>query len=58
MNIDNPKLFELSLDQASSVAGGDAESYAGGYTLGTLLGTAYWGARNYMSETVYPYYLD
>ena len=29
-----------------------------GYTLGHLVGTAYWGARDYLSEVVYPYWLD
>ena len=56
MNIENSKIVELTSEQVSVVAGGDALS--GGYTLGVLLGSGYWAARDYMSETVYPYYLD
>jgi len=43
-------------EQLAQVAGGDAHS--AGETLGKLFGRAYWGARDYLSETVYPYWLD
>lgn len=46
----------LADGQLALVAGGDART--AGETVGRLLGQAYWGARDYLSETVYPYWLD
>jgi len=43
-------------EQLTQVAGGDAHSV--GKTLGMLTGAMYWWARDYLSETVYPYWLD
>jgi hypothetical protein len=41
--------------QLETVSGGSA--YEDGITFGVILGGMYWGARSYMSETVYPYWL-
>lgn len=49
-------MIELDNNDIEAVSGGDALS--AGYTLGHLVGTAYWGARDYLSEVVYPYWLD
>ena len=43
-------------EQLALVAGGDA--YSAGHTMGEAAAYIYWGARNYLSETVYPYWLD
>lgn len=56
MNTNNSNVTELSPEQVSLVSGGDAQS--GGYTFGTFVGNAYWGAREYLADTVYPYWLD
>ena len=41
--------------QVEAVSGGSA--YEDGKTFGQALGIAYWGARDYLSGTVYPYWL-
>lgn len=47
----------LSVEQLTEVAGGQS-ALEDGYTFGNALGQMYWGARNYLSDTVYPYWLD
>lgn len=42
--------------QLAAVSGGDARD--DGETFGKALGEMYWGARNYLSGTVYPFWLD
>lgn len=37
--------------ESIAIAGGDAY-----YDIGHAFGDAYWAARDYMSETVYPFY--
>ena len=46
----------LAGEQLAQVAGGDP--FSAGMTFGGTVGWVYWGARNYLSETVYPYWLD
>jgi hypothetical protein len=46
----------LNAHEIESVAGGSA--YEDGRTFGKTLGLMYWGARDYLSGTVYPYWLD
>lgn len=48
-------ILELSTEQVDFVSGG---ALAAGRTFGGALGDMYWAARNYLSETVYPYWLD
>lgn len=43
-------------EQLALVAGGDP--IEDGHTAGGVFGNVYWGARNFLSETVYPYWLD
>ena len=53
--------IELSINhvlddqQLEAIAG--AGAYEDGKTFGGALGDMYWGARNYLSETVYPFWL-
>lgn len=42
--------------QVAAVSGGNARD--DGETFGKFIGEVYWGARNYLSDTVYPYWLD
>ena len=42
--------------QVEAVSGGSA--YEDGKTFGQALGIVYWDARDYLSGTVYPYWLD
>ena len=42
--------------QVEAVSGGSA--YEDGKTAGGAMGYLYWGARDYLSGTVYPYWLD
>lgn len=42
--------------QLVAVSGGDARD--DGETFGKAIGEMYWAARNYLSGTVYPYWLD
>ena len=46
----------LDDETIEAVAGGNA--YEDGYTFGQTVALVYWGARDYLSETVYPYWLD
>lgn len=44
----------LDEQQLEAVSGGSA--YEDGKTAGGAFGVMYWGARDYLSETVYPYW--
>lgn len=46
----------LDEQQLEAVSGGSA--YEDGLRFGEAFGIMYWGARNYLSGTVYPYWLD
>ena len=55
-NVETTNMYVLGAEQLESVTGGSP--YEDGKTFGGALGIMYWGARNYLSETVYPYWLD
>lgn len=44
-------------DEAIRIVSG-ATALDDGVTFGRTVGLVYWGARNYLSETVYPYWFD
>jgi hypothetical protein len=46
----------LSEQQIAGVSGGGP--LEDGKTFGGVIGWFYWGARDYLSETVFPYWLD
>lgn len=47
--------YLLDEQHLEAVSGGSA--YEDGKTAGGAFGIMYWGARNYLSEVVYPYWL-
>lgn len=56
---DSTGLSESNLitdEQLALVAGGGP--IEDGHTAGDVFGKMYWAARNFLSQTVYPYWLD
>lgn len=55
-NIDISTMHVLDVAHLEAVTGGSA--LEDGKQFGGFFGMLYWGARDYLSETVYPYWLD
>lgn len=45
-------MVELGAEEIQAVSGADVY-----YNIGHAIGDAYWAARDYMSEVVFPYWL-